>query len=70
MDTRDYFAGQALNALIQNDEDRPKGKDIKKIVALAFRIADVMLEERDLLPQNDTLNTKNESENTSSKQSE
>lgn len=70
MDTRDYFAGQALNALIQNDEDRPRGKDIKKIASLAFRIADAMMDERDLLPQNDTLDQKNESENTSSKRSE
>jgi hypothetical protein len=70
MDTRDYFAGQALNALIQNDEDRPKGKDIRKIASLAFRIADAMMDERDLLPQNDTLDQKNESENTSSKRSE
>ena len=30
MDTRDYFAGQALNALIKKDEDQPGGKDIKK----------------------------------------
>lgn len=70
MDTRDYFAGQALNALIQNDEDRPRGKDIKKIASLAFRIADAMMDESDLLPQNDTLDQKNESENTSSKRSE
>jgi hypothetical protein len=70
MDTRDYFAGQALNALIQNDEDRPKGKDIRKIASLAFRIADAMMDERDLLPQNDTLDQKNESENTPSKRSE
>lgn len=70
MDTRDYFAGQALNALIQNDEDRPRGKDIKKIASLAFRIADAMMEERDLLPQNDTLDTKNESDNASPKRSE
>lgn len=65
MNTRDYFAGQALNALIQNDEERPKGKDIKKMASLAFRIADAMLEERDLLPQNDTLDTKNVSEDAS-----
>jgi hypothetical protein len=70
MDTRDYFAGQALNALIQNDEDRPRGKDIKKIASLPFRIADAMTDENDLLPQNDTLDQKNESENTSSKRSE
>lgn len=70
MDTRDYFAGQALNALIQNDEDRPRGKDIKKIASLAFRIADAMMEERDLLPQNNTLEQKTESENTSSKRSQ
>jgi hypothetical protein len=70
MNTRDYFAGQALNALIQNDEERPKGKDIKKMTSLAFRIADAMLDERDLLPQNDTLNTKNVSEPASSERSE
>jgi hypothetical protein len=40
MDTRDYFAGQALNALMQYNEHRPKGKDIKKIVSRASRIAD------------------------------
>jgi hypothetical protein len=40
MDTRAYFAGQALNALMQNNEHRPKGKDIKKIVSRAFQIAD------------------------------
>ena len=50
MDTRDYFAGQALNALIKTDEDHPGGRDIKKIVSLAYRIADAMLEERELFP--------------------
>ena len=66
MDTRDYFAGQALNALIQNDEDRPKGKDIKKIVSLAFRIADAMLEERNLFPQKDAAGDATEKGNTPS----
>jgi hypothetical protein len=53
MDTRDYFAGQALNALTKNDEDNPGGKDIKKIVSLAYRIADAMLAELELFPQKD-----------------
>ena len=70
MDTRDYFAGQALNALIQNDDDRPKGKDIKKIVSLAFRIADAMLEERDLFPQKEATDTKSEKEKAPSKRAE
>lgn len=66
MDTRDYFAGQALNALIQNDDDRPKGKDIKKIAALAFRIADAMLEERDLFPKKGAVDTVSVKESASS----
>lgn len=66
MDTRDYFAGQALNALIQNDDGRPKGKDIKKIASLAFRIADVMLEERDLFPRKEAADNATKKESTSS----
>jgi len=62
MDTRDYFAGQALNALIKNDENHPGGKDIKKIVSLAYRIADAMLEERELFPQKDIGGHKSENE--------
>lgn len=47
MDTRDYFAGQAMNALIQHGEDYDKDKDLRKLSALAYRIAEAMLEERE-----------------------
>jgi hypothetical protein len=67
MDTRDYFAGQALNALMQNDEDRPRGKDIKKIVSLAYRIADAMLDERDMFPQKDIADSRSENDDAASR---
>lgn len=47
MDTRDFLAGQTVNALIQGGEGYGKDKEIKKLAALAYRIADAMLEERD-----------------------
>lgn len=52
MDTRDYLAGQALNALIQNGDDNEKGKELRKLVSSAYRIADAMLEEREHLSHN------------------
>lgn len=52
MDTRDYLAGQALNALIQSGEDNEKGKELRKLVTSAYRIADAMLEERERLSHN------------------
>lgn len=47
MDVRDYFAGQALTGLMQEEQDYSKGKNIKKLVAAAYQIADAMLDARE-----------------------
>ncbi|NEX64166.1 hypothetical protein [Noviherbaspirillum galbum] len=49
MEPRDFFAGQALNGLLREDDDYSKGKNLRKLVTLAYRIADAMLEEREHL---------------------
>ncbi len=47
MDVRDYFAGQALSSLIKDGQDYKKEKNIQKLVALAYQIADALLEARE-----------------------
>ena len=47
MDVRDYFAGQALKGIMKDGQEYKKEKSLQKLAALAYQIADALLEARE-----------------------